>query len=132
MYLGIIVTLPLRRDLEEGLKVNGVLPVLRDRSKWSTSGGWTLVRTRSIFPWLVRVVSDRSVRYNEKHLAALPEIKSDFNGTSFQSSPKINRMLIARSVCIQHPTIAVLLITVFLHHDTFPKIYIADLLISRT
>ena len=26
-----------------------------------------LVRTRSIFPWLVRVVSDRSVRYNGKH-----------------------------------------------------------------
>ena len=34
-----------------------------------------LVRARSIFPWLVRVVSDRSVRYNEKHPAALPEIK---------------------------------------------------------
>ena len=26
-----------------------------------------LVQTRSIFPWLVRVVSDRSVRYNGKH-----------------------------------------------------------------
>ena len=26
-----------------------------------------LVRTRSIFPWLVRVVSNRSVRYNGRH-----------------------------------------------------------------
>ena len=38
--------------------------------------------------------------------------KCDLHGTSFQSSPKINRMLITRPICIlndslQHPTIAV-------------------------
>ena len=27
--------------------------------------------------------------------------KSDFNGTSFQSSPKINHMLFTRPICIQ-------------------------------
>ena len=27
--------------------------------------------------------------------------KSDLHGTSFQSSPKINRMLITRAICIQ-------------------------------
>ena len=40
--------------------------------------------------------------------------KSDFHGTSFQSSPKINRMLITRpfpyNESLQHPAIAVLLI----------------------
>ena len=40
------------------------------------------------------------------------------NGTSFQSSPKINRMLISRqfaySESLQHPTIAVLLIKILL------------------
>ena len=39
-----------------------------------------LVRTRSIFPWLVRVVSDRSVRYSimesTRHLAGKPEVAS--------------------------------------------------------
>ena len=39
-----------------------------------------LVRTRSIYPWLVRVVSDRSVRYSimesTRHLAGKPEVAS--------------------------------------------------------
>ena len=47
--------------------------------------------------------------------------KSYLQGTSFQSSPKINRMLITRpfvySESLQHPTIAILLIKVLIFFD---------------
>ena len=48
--------------------------------------------------------------------------KSDLHGTSFQSSPKINRMLITRPFAynesLQHPTIAVLLIKILFFPTT--------------
>ena len=39
---------------------------------------------------------------DSREITSLPDIrKSDLHGTSFQSSPKINRMLIRRLICIQ-------------------------------
>ena len=38
----------------------------------------------------------------------------DLHGTSFQSSPKINRMLITRAICIRWKTIAVLLMKILI------------------
>ena len=44
----------------------------------------------------------KSKGLDSRKITSLPEIKkSDLNGTSFQSSPKINRMLITRAICIQ-------------------------------
>ena len=56
---------------------------------------------------------------DSREITSLPEIKKVIkNGTSFQSSPKINRMLITRQFAysegLQHPTIAVLLIKILL------------------
>ena len=39
---------------------------------------------------------------DSREITSLPEIKKSYlHGTSFQSSPKINRMLITRAICIQ-------------------------------
>ena len=50
-----------------------------------------LVRTRSIFPWLVRVVSDWSVRYNGKHpwshMKVCPTISVSGIGYSAATNP---------------------------------------------
>ena len=54
-------------------------------------------------------------RFQRNNIIARDQ-KSDLHGTSFQSSPKINRMLITRPFAynksLQHPTIAVLLIKI--------------------
>ena len=50
-----------------------------------------------------------------REITSLPEIKkSDLHGASFQSSPKINRMLITRAICLRSNTIAVLLIKILI------------------
>ena len=51
------------------------------------------------------------------------------DGTSFQSSPKISRMLITVAICIQHPTIAVLLIVCF--HMTSWRPYLCPKTMKR-
>ena len=54
-------------------------------------------------------------RFQTNYISAIDQ-KSDLHGTSFQSSPKINRMRItwrfAYNKSLQHPTIAVLLIKI--------------------
>ena len=56
-------------------------------------------------------------RFQRNNIIARDQ-KSDLHGTSFQSSPKINRMLITRAIChvynksLQHWTISVLLIKI--------------------
>ena len=56
-------------------------------------------------------------RFQRNYIIARDQ-KSDLHGTSFQSSPKINRMLITRPFAynesLQHPTIAVLLIKILI------------------
>ena len=56
-------------------------------------------------------------RFQRNYIIARDQ-KSDLHGTSFQSSPKINRMLITRpfaySESLQHLTIAVLLIKILI------------------
>ena len=54
--------------------------------------------------------------------------KSDFHGTSFQSSPKINRMIITSSFAynesLQNPTIAVLIIKVLIFFRPLSNVHL--------
>ena len=53
-------------------------------------------------------------RFQRNYIFARDQ-KSDLHGTSFQSSPKVNSMLITRyNESLQHPTIAVLLMKILL------------------
>ena len=59
-------------------------------------------------------------RFQRNYIIARDQ-KSDLHGTAFQSSPKINRMLIARTFAynesLQHPTIAFLRIEILIFFD---------------
>ena len=59
-------------------------------------------------------------RFHRNHIIARDQ-RSDLHGSSFQSSPKINRMLITRPFAynesLQHPTITVLLIKILPFFD---------------
>jgi len=68
-----------------------------------------------------RYTQIKGLRFQRNYIIARYR-KSDLHGTSFQSSPKINRMLITRSFAysesLQHPTIAILLIKIFIFFST--------------
>ena len=80
----------------------------------------TTGNTSAVAGYTVRVYTVNTRKFkglDSREITSLPEIKKVIkNGTSFQSSPKINRMLItsAYSESLQHPNIAVLLIKILL------------------
>ena len=66
-------------------------------------------------------------RFQRNNIIARDQ-KSDLHGTSFQSSPKINRMLITRPFAynesLQHPTIAVLLIKILIFFRPLSSVHL--------
>ena len=75
------------------------------------------VRLRSQAIRLYKYTKIQGPRFQRNYIIVRDQ-KSDLHGTSFKSSPKINRMLITRPFAynesLQHPTIAVLLIKILL------------------
>ena len=66
-------------------------------------------------------------RFQRNYIIARDQ-KSDLHGTSFQSSPKINRMLITRPFAnnesLQHLTIAVLLINILIFISPLSSVHL--------
>ena len=79
------------------------------------------IRLRSQATHVYKHTKIQGPRFQRSYIIARDK-KSDSHGTLFQSSPKINRMLITRpfaySESLQHPTIAVFLIKILIFFST--------------
>ena len=84
----------------------------------ATTGNTSAVQLQAIRVY--KYTKIQGPRFQRNYIIARDQ-KSDLHGTSFQSSPKINRMLITRPFAynesLQHPTIAVLLIKILIFFD---------------
>ena len=81
------------------------------------SDDWKYVCGRRLYVCIYKYTKIQGLRFQRTYIITRDQ-KSDLHGTSFQSSPKISRILITKPICIQWkfttvPTIAVLLSKIF-------------------